>query len=270
MGTRLGLRLTDAGHEVFALRRNARDLPKRLNPISADLATASTLTSLPSGLTHLAYTAAADERTDAAYERAYVRGLKNVLASVRSEPALQRVVFISSTAVYAQDDDSWVTEQSVTDPRTFAGQRTLEAEAVLAQSGIDHCILRCGGIYGEGRTRLIDQVRQGLATYDPKKHQYTNRIHSDDVARALALLLLAPDATGIYNGVDEEPARRRDVLHWLSQELEVPPPSPDSVSNSSRGAGSKRVSCERLRALGFEFRYPSFREGYRALLADNA
>jgi nucleoside-diphosphate-sugar epimerase len=257
--------LKSEGHEVFALRRDVAKIPPAVDALAADLCDLSQLARVvPNDLTHVAYCAAADARSDEAYERAYVIGLSNVL-SLRQLAHCRRVAFISSTAVYAQDDDSWVDEASPTEPSSFSGQRTLQAEARLVASGLPYCIFRCAGIYGPGRKRLIDQVRSGAATYDPERAAYTNRIHSDDVAQALARLLQHPDADGVVLGVDDEPARRRDVLQWLATRMGAPRPTADPRAATAR-AGSKRVSNRRLRGLGYEFIYPTFREGYDALL----
>lgn len=270
IGLRLGQRLVQAGHEVYALRRNTSGLVPELQPIAADLSDPATLARVPSDLTHIAYTAAADESTEAAYQRAYVTGLANVLSlPAVGSTGFSRLVFISSTAVYAQTDGSWVDEQSETAPRHFAGQKTLQAEQLLMGSTISACALRCGGIYGPGRTRLIDQVRAGQASYDPVATQYTNRIHTDDVVGALYWLLFSEQAPPIVNGVDEEPAPRAEVLRWLAARLGAPPPTPQiPVSTTRRSSpGSKRVSGDLLRSLGYGFVYPSYREGYAMLLS---
>jgi hypothetical protein len=69
----------------------------------------------------------------------------------------------------------------------------------------------------------------------------------------------------LYLGVDSEPAELGEVLRFLAAELGVPEP-PVGPLAASRG-GDKRCSNRRLTATGFTFRYPSFREGYRAVLA---
>lgn len=274
VGIRLGLELADAGHQVLALRRDVSRVPKRLTALRADLCDPNQLAKvIPEGLTHIAYCAAADARTDEAYVRAYVQGLSNVLDVPRvRDAALRRVTFISSTAVYSQDDDGWVDESSPTHPTSFSGRRTLEAESLLTESQLPHCILRCGGIYGPGRTRLIDQVRSGTATYDETRADYTNRIHATDVAGALAFLLVHPEPNGLVLGVDHEPARRRDVLRWLAATMGAAPPGKIADScregNASprRSVGSKRVSNAKLVGLGYQFRYRTFREGYGELI----
>lgn len=267
VGVRLGFCLLRAGHHVFTLRRDTSGLPAELDPIGADLSDPESLRQLPAGLTHVVYTAAAPDSSDEAYERTYVRGLSNLMQAATRSSTLSRITFTSSTAVYAQTDGAWVDETSPTEPTHFAGLRTLEAEGVLRDSGVPHCILRCGGIYGPGRSQLVDRVRGGLAHYDPDRTQYTNRIHADDVAAALAFLTLHPDPPALVAGVDHEPAPRREVLEWLARRLGVPPPQPSATPGSQRRSESnKRVSSARLRALGYTFVYPTYREGYESLL----
>ena len=137
--------------------------------------------------------------------------------------------------------------------------------------------MRFGGIYGPGRTRLIDSVREGSATCPAGPPLYTNRIHRDDCARVLEHLLFLDDPAPLYIAVDDEPAPLDDVLDWLAQRLGVAPPLRTDQAISKPGAeqradpalrmrASKRCSNARLRASGFQFRYPTYREGYAALL----
>jgi nucleoside-diphosphate-sugar epimerase len=273
VGVRLGLRLATLGHDVFALRRDPSSIPAPLIGIAADLSRPESLSELPTGLTHVAYTAAADASTDEAYQRAYVNGLANLLGHWQHRgETLQRVVFVSSTAVHAQDDGSAVDEHSATEPTHFSGLRTLEAERLLLESNVPATVLRCGGIYGPGRTQLLDSVREGRATFDTAIPRYTNRIHVDDVAGALEFLLLHPDPPSVVLGVDEEPALQREVLEWLAQQLGAPAPRAGNGASTSprRMASNKRISSERLRALGYRFRYPTYREGYAALIVPKA
>ena len=141
-------------------------------------------------------------------------------------------------------------------------------------------MLRLGGIYGPGRTRLIDQVRGGSAVI-PAESRFTNRIHRDDAAAAIVhLCLMAAEPAPVYLGVDNEPAELGEVLRFLAGELGLPEPGRAEPASGVRGGsggttgggepsrgGNKRVSNALLRGTGFEFEYPSFREGYRAILA---
>jgi nucleoside-diphosphate-sugar epimerase len=210
------------------------------------------------------YTAAADERSDDAYRRAYVDGLAHLierLAGMTRPP--QRLLFSSSTAVYAQQAGEWVDESSATEPSGFAGRRLLEAEALVRGAPFAGIVLRLGGLYGPGRCSRIEQARQGVEGGSA----YTNRIHRDDAAAALAHLAECSDAQGCFVGVDSEPTPERELLAWLAQRLAVPVAAKPSVATPPRRArGSKRCRNARLLATGFRFRYPSYREGYAALL----
>lgn len=269
VGAELARGLARAGHDVLALRRSppsaavASGAPLRW--LACDLGDSRALAALAlEGVEALAYLVAADARDDAAYRRAYVDGLASLLLRLRAASSLRRVLFASSTSVYAQDDGSRVDESSPCEPREFAGRRVLEGEEVARGAGCESIALRLGGIYGPGRDSLIERVRSGTARL-PRAPHYTNRIHRDDAARACAQLLALPAPATRYVGVDEEPADQADVLRWLAARLGAPAPPGDYDPNAS--PSGKRCSSARLQASGFAFAHPSFREGYAALLA---
>lgn len=277
VGSELARRLVADGHVAFGLRRSAGPLPEGVQAIAADLCDRAALQDALAEVEHggidaVVYAAAADRGDDEAYRRAYVEGLANVLAWAEAQGMRPpRVLFTSSTAVYAQQDGSWVDEDSPTEPTHFSGTRMLEAERLVAGSG--GVALRLGGIYGPGRTRLIDGVRAGRATLHPGPPRYTNRIHRDDAAGALRHLvgcaLAGATLDPVYVGVDDDPADEAEVLRWLAQRLGVPPPpvaAEDDAPPARARGGNKRCRNARLRATGYAFSYPTFRDGYAALL----
>ena len=273
VGTTLGLALAADGDEVVGLRRHPEQLPAPIVPARADLRTGDGLGQAARDVSVLVYAAAADGFTDDAYRDAYVVGLRNVLDALRAAHApLERVLFTSSTAVYAQGDGGWVDETAATEPGGFSGKRLLEAEALLLGSGVTASVLRLAGIYGPGRTRLIDEVRSGRATVpDEGVPTYTNRIHVADCAGAARHLLRLPAARaqGVWLGVDHEPCDRAVVLDWLADRLGVAHPRRVAVAPAparQRG-GNKRCSNAKLVGAGYEFRFPTFREGYADVLA---
>ncbi len=262
--------LAEAGHEVFGLRRNASAVPEGVTGVAADLSVSAALREALSpvfagGLDAIAYTAAADGRDEPAYRRAYVTGLANVIDAAAAAGMAPRLLFTSSTSVHGQDSGEWVEETSPAEPASFRGAIMLEAEALVASHGGAGSALRLGGIYGPGRTRLLESVRRGEAERPAAPH-YTNRIHRDDAARALAHLLVLDALEGLYLGVDDEPAERGEVLTWLASRLGAPSP-PTATSEAPRTSG-KRCRNARLRATGFAFSYPTFREGYEAMIAE--
>lgn len=263
LGTEAGLRFAAAGFPVLGWRRSPEKIPAPLAGRAADLT--GTLPRVPADTDIVVICVAAGERTEAAYRSAYVDGTSNVLDALeRDGVQLRRILFVSSTAVYGDADGGWLDEDSPTAPASVTGAVIREAEELLHSRRPDAIVLRLAGIYGPGRTRLIDLVQAGAA--DPGPGQLTNRIHRDDAAAAVVHLTTAvAEPAPLYLGVDNEPVEQRDVLTFLAGELgtELGPAAP---SSSSRG-GNRRLSNARLRSTGFEFTYPTFREGYRAVLA---
>jgi len=269
LGTALAERLAAAGSEVFGMRRAVGGLPAAIRPVAADLGDPATLRDLPGDLDLVFYTAGAERGDERAYRCAYVEGVRNLgdaLAAAGARP--RRVLFTSSTAVYAQSAGEWVDEGSETAPVGFRGRILLEGERLVLAGPFPATVLRLGGIYGPSRTRLLDDVRAGRARFVPGR--FTNRIHRDDAAGALQHLADLDGALACYLGVDCDPAEERVVLDWLAERLGAPRPRAPEPGEGSRRVGSKRCRNARLLAAGYRFRHPSFREGYAALLPGGA
>jgi nucleoside-diphosphate-sugar epimerase len=271
VGARLANLAGAAGHSVYGIKRSAASNATDYVPIEADLTQFDSLTGrLPKTATHLVLCAGPSVSSEAAYRDLFIRGTANVCALLPELPKLERIAFVSSTSVYAQQHGEWVDESSLTQPEAWSGQTLLEAEAMLTNAGISATVLRCAGIYGPGRTRLIDSVRNGTASFDPDAPQYMNRIHGDDVAGALLHLLQPSIASGIYLGVDEAPSADREVVEWLAATLKVPPPQPAPSTKAERsprrGASNKRCSNAKLVATGYQYVYPTYRQGYGDML----
>lgn len=269
VGSRLGRQLAARDWRVHGLRRNIAALPFEVLPVSGDLAQLECPDTWPVGkLDYLVFCAAATQHDEAGYRAAYVDGLRNTLGWLQQRGQVpRRLLFVSSSGVYAQRDGEWIDEASPAEAQSYSGSVMLEAERVALESGIPASVVRLTGIYGPGREWLLKQVREGyrVASEPPL---YTNRIHAEDAAGLLAALLEA-DRSGValgacYLGVDNEPAALHEVVGWLREQLGV---THWSDEQSVRRAGSKRCSNARARALGWAPRYPSFREGYAAILA---
>lgn len=270
VGTALGLDLASEGHEVFGLRRDPSGLPRGIQPIQADFSRRESLLVLPERVDFAVYCLAPDAASEAAYRVAYLDGLERFLRGLRDQGEKpRRVLFASSTAVYAHSRGEWVDEETAARPVRYAGEILVLAERLLRSSGFETTVVRFGGIYGPGRTRLLDQVARGESRIEPEPH-FTNRIHRDDAAGTLRHLIAISSAADLYLGVDSEPADEAEVLRYLAELLEVSPPperGPDDPPPTRR-AGSKRCRNDRLRGEGYRFRYPTFREGYAEIVRE--
>ena len=269
LGTEAGLRFAAAGRRVVGWRRQPEKLPAKIEGVAADLGSAN-LPPIPADTSAVVVAVAADSPTEDAYRAAYVDGLAHVLDALERDGVTpRRVLFVSSTAVYGDAGGGWVDESTTADPGGFSGRIMREAEDLLHNrlrgTGTAGIVLRLGGIYGPGRTRLIDQVRNGSAVI-PDEPRYTNRIHRDDAAAAIVhLITMASMPAPVYVGVDNHPAELGEVLRFLASELDLPEPR-TGPAGEARG-GNKRCSNSLLRSTGFQFAFPSFREGYREVLA---
>jgi nucleoside-diphosphate-sugar epimerase len=269
LGTEAGLRFAAAGHRVVGWRRSPEKLPAAIEGAATDLSTAE-LPPVPADTAAVVVAVAADSPTEAAYRAAYVDGLSHVLDALERDGVMpRRILFVSSTAVYGDAGGGWVDESTTPAPGGFSGRILREAEELLANrlrgTLTAPVILRLGGIYGPGRTRLIDQVRGGTAVL-PDDPRYTNRIHRDDAAAAIVhLCTMAEEPAPVYVGVDDDPAELGDVLRFLASELGLDAPRSGNAGDA-RG-GNKRCSNALLRGTGYSFKYPTFREGYRDILA---
>jgi nucleoside-diphosphate-sugar epimerase len=268
VGSALAERLAGEGHEVWALRRSEAPLPAGARSIRADLLDVDRLRALPQRIEVIFYTASADGSDDRAYRSAYVDGLRYLLAAVDGHP-IRRFLYTSSTGVYAQTGGEWVDEESVTEPGHFSGRRLLEGEHLLFRSRFPATVVRLAGIYGPGRSRLVERVRRGEAVIPGGAPVYANRIHRDDCAGALRHLLALEDPAPLYVAADGDPADLAAVLRWMAERLGAAPPRVEAAETGVRygRTSNKRVRNARLLASGYRFRYPTFREGYGELIA---
>lgn len=260
VGTRLARRLAAEGRRVHALRRSEASGGDGIVWRRGDLLRPDTLAGLPP-VDALVFAATPDARDEAAYRAVFVDGLRHVIDALPTPP--RRTVFVSSSAVYGEHDGAWIDEDTPPAPLGFNGRVLLEAERWLATRDVGGVSLRLAGLYGPGRTQLFDRLREGKAGVPRDRQVYANRIHVDDAAAALAMLLDVETPASVYLGVDDTPLPI-DVLYDHLADLLGAPRPPEGPAPA--GVGNKRLSNARLRELGFRCAWPDAREGYAALV----
>ena len=113
---------------------------------------------------------------------------------------------------------------------------------------------------------MIDGIRDQTLSFNAHASAYTNRIHMEDAARILAFVAALAQPANIYNGVDGDSATRFEVATWLAQKLGKELHTTSEGDRTPALRGNKRCSNQRLVAAGYHYRYPSYREGYSALI----
>lgn len=274
VGLELARQLAEAGHGVWAARRTMPALPRGVTPWPCDLTDPAL--AIPDGVTHLAFTASPDSSDPSSYERTYVTALTRTLAAFdRRGTRLERIVLVSSTSVFAAEDDATVDESSPV--RTDGNAAHIVAGESIVRARAGGVVLRLAGIYGPERTRMIRMVKDGTARVS-KSGPIGNRIHRDDCAGAVAHLLAlsaseSPTPESLFVGVDHAPVELAEVYRWIASELGLPPPiesdeldARGKESLARGGSARKRCSNRRLIESGYVLRYPTYREGYGVLL----
>jgi nucleoside-diphosphate-sugar epimerase len=184
--------------------------------------------------------------------------------------------YLSTTGVYGDRGGDWVDEASSLEPSTSRGQARLEAEAgwfgMREAFDLPVHVFRLAGIYGPGRNQ-IEGLRNGTAKRIVKPGQVFSRIHVEDIAGILRASMAHPNPGSAYNVCDDEPAPPQDVVKWAAELIGIEPPPEVAFEDAGLSpmaksfySESKKVSNAKVTdELGYEFRYPTFREGLKAL-----
>lgn len=268
VGERLLAALAARGEEVIATTRN----PER----AAALGSAARVV---------------DPRDPAALERVLAPG-SVVVDSVPTDPErgphmdallaacaraqVQRIVYLSSTGVYGVQPASWIDEDSPVAPPTFRGRARAEEEQRLfagaTWAGVEAVALRIAAIYGPGRG-VQERLLKGNYRVVEDGGGFISRIHVDDLVQViLAAGTVRPLPRAVYVVADDEPTTVRAHADGVAALLGLPPPQsvpPTSASmiTVEMQTGGRRVRNERMvRELGVSLRYPSWREGFAAIL----
>ncbi len=204
--------------------------------------------------------------------------------ALRIAHGLRWAGYLSTIGVYGDLGGAWADEDTPAEPDTKRGAARIEAEgawtAFCARRGLPLDIFRLAGIYGPGRNPL-ERIRRGEAHRIVKPGQVFNRIHVDDIAQTVAAAVLQErtlPGTRLFNLADDEPAPPQDVILYAAELIGAPPPpeipfEQAALSPMARSfyVGNKRLRNDKIkRELGIALKYPTYREGLRALLEDAA
>jgi nucleoside-diphosphate-sugar epimerase len=276
VGLELARQLDD---EVVGVRRSEAGLDAvaetGADPVQADVTDADALAAVPD-VDAVVFAASSGGRGAEAAREVYVEGLRTAIDHFcgRANPT-ERIVYTSSTGVYGDHGGDWVDEETPIEPTTEKTEVLAEAERIALERPTGDCtgtVARFAGLYGPERYRLERYV-QG-----PVTEGYLNMVHRDDAAGTVRHLLETGRAQGdVVNVVDDEPASKWAFADWLAAECDHDPPAKRTIEErlaaedlsetvERRLRTSKRVANDCLHELGYDFRFPTFREGYRAAI----
>ncbi len=168
-----------------------------------------------------------------------------------------KILFISSTSVYPQEHGETVDESSFAEPSSPTASVLRETESLFLECDLHASVIRFSGIYGPGRDYLLRQVQKG----NGGTSQFTNRIHVEDCCGVICFLVDQKVLHDMYLASDDCPVTSKDIREWLADALGVDRNALTTPETAGRG-GSKRCSNQKLKAMGYRFKYPDYRDGY--------
>ena len=275
IGKRVARLWLERGSDVSVLTRNVQQFDQhdhiQVNTVEGNLDQLETLAGMPARNACIYYfVPPPDDGDDDPRMRAFIYQLRN-------GELPEKIIYISTTGVYGDCNGAWVTEQSTVNPQNQRSKRRLAAEKLLtnwhAATRVPVVILRVAGIYGPGRLP-IGRIKTGQPVLNEQEAPFSNRIHSDDLARiCVAAAVQIVNGYHIYNVSDGHPTTMTDYYNRVAKTAGLPPPRIISLSETATEfspmmlsflSESKRVDNRKmLQELGVELLYPDLESGLR-------
>ncbi len=272
LGTAIARRLVARGERVTGIRRDAARAASLaafgVEPLAVDLAAPGAEERLPRVDAIVACQAAGSDG-EAAYRAAYLDANRTLLRAAALSGA-RSFVYTGSTGVFGQRDGSDVDEATPPAPSSPTAAVLVEAERLVlgaAGAALRTAVVRLSGLYGPGRTGIVERVRSGALALGPGDDAWMNFCHQED---AVSFVLAALERAGpgaIHHGSDEAPARRREVVEWIARRIGV---APKTSAAAPPGPNRRVLSAATREALGLTLAYPSFRDGLAPVLPPRA
>ncbi len=186
------------------------------------------------------------------------------LAEIAAREGVARIVYISSTGVYAPAGGAWVGEDYATAPVSPSGRARLAAERAIAGGPVSCVCLRAAGIWGPGRG-AVERLRAGTYRVIGDGDTYVSRVHVDDLAQAVVLAGDARAPSPAYNVADDEPCTSNELVAEAVRSLGVGEPARISLGEvdadvAGMFTANRRIANGRLKAeLGWAPQFPSWK-----------
>ena len=163
--------------------------------------------------------------------------IRQFLACISTDALPEKLVLLSTTAVYGDCQGEWIDETHPVDPQTARGRRRLDAEQEARdwseKTGVPIIILRVGGIYGPGRLPIA-RIEKGLPILKESESPFTNRIHQDDLAQICVAAAERGKAGEIYNVSDGQPSTMSRYFKDIARAHGLPMPQEVSLEEAQK------------------------------------
>lgn len=200
------------------------------------------------------------------YRDTYLGNMRYLIRMIRENPlSVHHVIAVGSIGVYPKDREGvWKEDDPI--PVESPRQEVLRAtETELIESGLPYVILRCGGLYGEGRGGFSRIVRKKELRTSEMPESPIALIHQDDVCGIVDSVIRGKVQREIFNAVDDSNLRRSDLYHMIAEAAGLPivddGPAPHEPQ---RVISNARIKFQ----LGYRFRYSVSPDTLKAYLND--
>lgn len=214
---------------------------------------------------YVLYCVSSDKQTEESYQKNYVDGLRITIEALNQLDNFQHLFFISSTRVYGQSSENFLSELTYPQPADYGGRLLFKAEESIKKISSKSTILRLSGIYGDNRRYMLEMASD-LARW-PSEDRWTNRIHEEDIVSFINYLFVQiinnEMIESLYLLTDNHPVTLFEVLKWLRAELKLPL---ENIVIPTQING-KKLRSQILPKLKFSFKHSNYKSGYRQMIS---
>ncbi len=198
-----------------------------------------------------------DRQVDAeTYGETYLPTAKNLVTALNNNSTVKQIIYISSGSVYGDKKGEWVDETSSLDTDSDYGKVLVSAEEIilgLERKNINICLLRLGGIYGQGRNLDKRIGRLAGKTLSGNGKNYSSWVHLDDVVSAVEFVR-QKRCHGIYNLVNDVKLTAKELCDFICDRQKLERVSWDE-SKPSFSSSNVRVDNSKIKKEGYKFIY---------------
>lgn len=202
--------------------------------------------------------------------------IQNYRDIITKNKNIEWIGYLSATNVYGDHNGKLVSESSQTKPKTKKGINRLVAEKqwleLISKFNLPIKIFRLAGIYGPNRN-IKERLIKGLVKNIFKEGQFFSRIHVEDIANILNLSMNNITKNKIYNLADDFSCNLNVIIEYLCEKNSLIKPAQIDFDDMSLDYKKESFFLENKRVdnslvkkdLLKNFKYPSFKEGYKNL-----